>query len=285
MEFVKAHGAGNDFVLLPDLDDRIDLDADLTRALCAPHFGLGADGVIRVGRPRNDRDDVFMDYRNADGSVAEMCGNGVRCVAKYVLDRGTVAGDELRVDTRGGSKLVRVARRHVDGCIATLRVDMGEPVVATIDWSPTDDPHAPASGETAGPALRLTSVDMGNPHAVYVTDDVAGTPLEQLATQINRLPAFAEGVNVEAVEVRDRAQLRGRIHERGVGETMASGTGVSAMAVAAIVRGLADHEVRVAVPGGELLVEWSGSGSVSVTGPAVEVAHGTLDATWLTTIR
>lgn len=285
MDYVKAHGAGNDFVLLPDLDDRFTLDADLTRALCAPHTGLGADGVIRLGRARNDRDDVFMDYRNADGGVAEMCGNGVRCVAKYVLDRNVVGGDEVRVDTRGGSKTVHVAGRHADGLVAELRVDMGEPTVATIDWRPSDAraPDGPTSENASGPALRLTSVDMGNPHAVYLTDDVAGTPLAQVAAQINQLPEFPEGVNVEAVEVRDRTRLRGRIFERGVGETMASGTGASAMVVAAITRGLADDMVTVAVPGGELVVEWSGS--VAVTGPAVEVAHGTLDATWLTTIR
>lgn len=290
MEFLKAHGAGNDFVLLPDLADALVLDADLTRRLCAPHTGLGADGVIRIGRPRNAHDHVFMDYRNADGGLAEMCGNGVRCVAKYVLDRGVVTGDRVAVDTRAGSKSVQVAARDADGLVTDLRVDMGRPGVGTLDLPLSADGHvadpyerrSTADGHPA-PALRLTTVDMGNPHAVYLTDDVAGTPLDQVAARINGLAAFPDGVNVEAVEVRSRSELRGRIHERGVGETMASGTGVSAMAVAAIERGLADSPLSVVVPGGELIVDWSGQGAVTVTGPAVEVARGTLDPTWLTT--
>lgn len=269
MQFVKVHGAGNDFVLLPDLDDALHVDAALTRRLCTPHTGLGADGVIRLAPARTSDCDVFMDYRNADGSVAEMCGNGVRCVAKYVWDRGLVTAEQVRVDTRGGAKVVEVAARHPDGRIAAATVDMG---VARLGEVERDVP-------TVG--VRLTSVDMGNPHAVYHTTDIAGTPLARIAGQLNALADFPAGVNVEAIQVDGRSRLRGRVHERGVGETLASGTGVSAMAVAAVAAGSVDSPVTVTVPGGELDVAVTG-GRVFVTGPAVEVAHGTLDDAWLT---
>jgi diaminopimelate epimerase len=127
MHFVKAHGTGNDFVLLPDLDGRMELTPGLARALCQPHVGLGADGVIRLAPPTDDGDDVFMDYRNADGSLSEMCGNGVRCVAKFLIDRGVVTDDVVRVGSRGGTRRVQVVDRDADGKVATARVDMGRP--------------------------------------------------------------------------------------------------------------------------------------------------------------
>ena len=290
MDFVKAHGTGNDFVLLPDFTDGLELTETLTRALCAPHTGLGADGVIRMGAARNDGDHVFMDYRNADGSIAEMCGNGVRCVAKYLADRGIVTDDVIRVDTRAGTKHVRVVDHAPDGRVQTVSVDMGVPVPGKVDWS--IDHVAP--GEEAGPAagagpagdphalptLRLTTVSMGNPHAVCFTEDVDAWPLEQMARHLNDHPEFPEGVNAEVVTVLSRTRIRGRIYERGVGETLASGTGASAMAVAAVVRELVEPRVDVVLPGGTLDVDWSGE-RVIVTGPAIEVAYGRLDDAWL----
>lgn len=277
MEFVKAHGAGNDFVLLPDLHDTLVLTPELTAALCMPHLGLGADGVIRIAPSRNADDDVYMDYRNADGSVAEMCGNGVRCVAKYVADRGMVPGEQIRVDTRGGTRTVHVVERCPDGRVAQVRVDMGIPEPGKVDW-PIELNHG---GQVKAGDPRITTVSMGNPHAVCVTDDIAAWPLEAMAAQLQEHPAFPEGVNLEVVTVLDRSRIAGRIFERGVGETLASGTGASAMAVAAIVLGHTESIVDVELPGGTLSVDWTGD-RLLVTGPAVEVAHGTLDPTWLT---
>ncbi len=291
MRFVKAHGAGNDFVLLPDLEGRLRLTPALVRALCAPHLGLGADGVIRVAPPGpGARADVFMDYWNADGSVVETCGNGVRCVAKYVVDRdlvparavpesraGPMSGREpegvvVRVDTRNGVKEV-VCRRGVDGRVGQACVDMGPPVPGKVD----------RQLELEGWTVRVTTLSMGNPHAVLVVDDVATAPVPILGPLLEQHPDFPEGTNVEFIAAPERDRVVGRIWERGVGETLASGTGASAMAVAAHLLGLADRRVDVRLPGGVLEVHWADE-TLYLTGPAVEVAWGEVDAGWLATI-
>jgi diaminopimelate epimerase len=266
MQFIKAHGAGNDFVLLPDHEDTFVLSAAFVRAVCDRHLGVGGDGVIRLA-PGGGDSDVFMDYRNADGSVAEMCGNGVRCVAKYAADRGLVTGDVVRVGTRAGTKAVRVVERHADGRVSTVRVDMGAPAVVETQVLPVD-----------GGDREATFVSMGNPHVVLVVDDVAAAPLASWAPQISR--RFPQGANVEVIAPAGADRILGRIFERGVGETMASGTGGSAMAVAASVRGLSGRDVTVALPGGQLRVRWTEE-TLFVTGGAEEVAHGTLDESWL----
>lgn len=290
---MKAHGTGNHFVLLPDRDNALTLDAALTRALCDPRTGLGGDGVIRVGAPAADvAADVTMDYRNADGSLAEMCGNGVRCVAKLAADRGWVAGDRLRVDTRGGVKAVDVVTRTGEGRVAAVRVAMGAPTIGDpieVDVSPLRDGHG--AGEPLGGSapdavtaehrlLRLTTVGMGNPHAVAVVDDVAAAPLGRWARLVVDQPAFPGGVNVEVVAVAGPDMLDARIHERGVGETAASGTGAAAIAVAACHLGLTGPRVTVRLPGGSLDCDWREDG-VYLTGPAETVATGHLDADWL----
>jgi diaminopimelate epimerase len=278
MRFVKAHGTGNDFVLLPDLDGRIRLTAPLVRALCTPHLGLGADGVIRIAPPRTGHiADVFMDYWNADGSVAEMCGNGVRCVAKQVVDRELVplaAEDDgvvlLRVDTRAGVKPV-ACRRGPDGLVQRVRVDMGMPVPGLIDRSMRVD----------GQELRVTTLSMGNPHAVLVVDGVEEAPVRRLGPLLEHHPDFPHGTNVEFIAARARDRVVGRIWERGVGETLASGTGGSAMAVAAHLLGLTGRRVTVELPGGMLEIDWRDM-TLFMSGPVVEVASGHLDESWLT---
>ena len=271
MRFVKAHGAGNDFVLLPDLDDRLTLSAGLVTALCARHTGIGADGVIRIAPARAGSDaDVFMDYWNADGSVAEMCGNGVRCVAKYVVDRGLVADGDVRVDSRAGVKVVSVTERDAAGLVRAVRVDMGAPVPG--------DVRRPL--EVDGSVVEVTTLSMGNPHAVLLVDDVAAAPVAALGPRIERHPAFPDRTNVEFIAVPAPDHVVGRIWERGVGETQASGTGGSAMAVAAHLLGRAGRRTTVSLPGGDLQVDW-GATTLHVTGPAVEVAAGTLDDAWL----
>ena len=288
MRFVKVHGAGNDFVLLPDFEDVLTLTPGLVRGLCARHTGLGGDGVIRLAPSRAG--DVFMDYWNADGSVAEMCGNGVRCVAKYVADRGMVHGDVIRVDTRDGMKPVEVAARHADGSVAAVRVDMGVPMptgVVKVDVSPSrllSSPWSPPLGAAGTGELtvtaeqrwwEVTTLSMGNPHAVLLVSDVEQAPVATWGPVIEHDDMFSRGTNVEFICVPSRDRVIGRIWERGVGETQASGTGASAMAVAANLMGLADREVTVELPGGELAVSWTDVG-LSVTGPAVEVAEGEL---------
>ena len=271
MRFVKAHGAGNDFVLLPDPDDKLELTRDLVRALCRPHVGLGADGVIRVAPPRaRAAADAFMDYRNADGSLSQMCGNGIRTVAKYLVDRGLVEGTEVRVDTRSGVKAVRCILSDT-GRVELATVSMGEPVPLKVDLA--------LDVEGFG-AVHVTTLSMGNPHAVVVVDDVDQAPVDILGPALQRDPEFPEGTNVEFLQPIGRDLARGRIWERGVGETLASGSGASALAAAAHLLGLAGRTVTVVMPGGDLVVDWSDD-DLTVTGPVVEVASGELDGAWL----
>lgn len=291
MRFVKAHGAGNDFVLLPDLEDRIALTPNLVRALCAAHTGIGADGVIRIAPPRwGHQGDVFMDYWNADGSVAEMCGNGVRCVAKYVADRGIVRGDDVVVSTRAGVKPVMIIDRWPDGTVASARVDMGVPSLTgqvQLDVSPARlrVPRLPGHQTVTleRVMVTVTTLSMGNPHAVLLVNDVATAPVAAWGPTIEHDEAFPDGTNVEFIAVPARDLVVGRIWERGVGETLASGTGACAMTVAAHALGFADRRVRVELPGGSLQADWT-SGSVLITGPAVEVACGELSSAWLDAI-
>lgn len=268
MEFVKAHGAGNDFVLLPDPDDRLVLDGELVRALCDRHRGIGADGIIRLA-PHHDAD-VFMDYRNADGSLAETCGNGIRCVAKHHADRGLVRGDEVRVATRAGLSVVSV-HRGADGCVDAATVGMGRPVPLCVDLLL----------QLEGADVHVTTVSMGNPHCVLVVDDVAAAPLEDLGRALQAHEEFPDSVNVEVIAVAGPDRLRGRILERGVGETLASGSGASAMAVAGHLLGLVGRSCAVELPGGTIDVVW-GEDELTISGPAVEVAAGTVDPALLT---
>lgn len=265
-------------MLIPDLADTLELTADMVVALADRHRGIGGDGVIRAGAPRDGvQADVFMDYRNADGGVAEMCGNGVRTVAKWIADRWTadagpgmpspVSGDPdvVLVDTRGGVKRVEV-QRGADGLVATCTVDMGVPELLAEDLR-LDLPD--------GGTAHLVTVSMGNPHAVMLVDHVPSAPVARLGPVIERHPTFPEGTNVEFIRVPDRRTVQGRIWERGVGETLASGTGGSAMAVAAMTLGLADQVVAVHLPGGILQVDATGD-TLTITGPAEEVGEGRL---------
>lgn len=286
MEFTKAHGTANDFVVLTDLDDRLHLGAGLVRALADRRRGIGADGVIRIGDGGADAD-VFMDYRNADGSVVEMCGNGVRVVAKLAVDHGLVtpgADGTVRVGTRAGVKPVTV-RRGADGRVVEVTVDMGPPrtdadaiPVAGLDADPVTGLGALA---VAGRQVTLAAVSMGNPHAVLPTADVATAAVADLGPAIERHPSFPAGANVGFAEVVDPSRLRLRVWERGVGETAACGTGACAAVVAMQRTGALGSEVVVEVPGGRLTVRHDLGGTVLLTGPAVEVARGRIDPGWL----
>ncbi len=283
--FVKAHGTGNDFVLIPDYDGSIDIEPEAVAALCDRHRGLGADGVIRVVRAAAAGSAInelsasvsdaewFMDYRNGDGSVAEMCGNGARVFAQYLIDHDLVDGAvEFEIVTRGGICQISI---EPDGLI---KVGMGFPAEG-----PTgDDPVAVVGGaKFTGPAVW-----MPNPHAVVFVDD-----LDQ-AGDLRTAPTFAaggdrfpDGVNVEFVVDRtEGATLTAdmRVHERGVGETLSCGTGACAVAIAVLDR----HEisgpasVAVNVPGGQLRVERSSTGEIWLSGPSVSVAAGFLNPDW-----
>ena len=285
MEFTLAHGTANDFVLLVDLDDRLEVSAALVRALADRRTGIGADGVIRIG-DGGQQADAFMDYRNADGSVGEMCGNGVRVVAKHVVDHGHVTPDSdgtVLIGTRAGVKPVRIVARHPDGRVADVAVDMGPPATAPAEL-PFDAPvdSGPEHHlDVDGASVTLSAVSMGNPHAVLRVEDVAAAPVRSLGPRLEHDPRFPAGVNVGFAEVVGARDLRLRVWERGVGETAACGTGACAAVVALQDLGLLEAHVAVHLPGGTLEVSHEPGSHVTMTGPAVEVAHGRLDAAWL----
>lgn len=277
MRFAKYHGTGNDFVMLEDLEDRLTLSQDLVSVLCDRHMGVGADGVIRVA-PSADAD-FFMDYWNSDGNVAEMCGNGIRCLAKYVFDRGLTAKTELTVDTRGGVKELNLAIS--DGTVSQVRVDMGTPALTRGEIPMVGPPGDTFVDEpmTAGDArYRATAVSMGNPHLVLIGEaSPSDVDLHVLGPALQRHADFPEQTNVEFVRIADGV-IDVRVWERGSGETMACGTGACASLVAASTIGLVGRKGTVRFPGGELDVEWAPDDHVYLAGPAVFVFEGEFDA-------
>jgi diaminopimelate epimerase len=261
MQFVKSHGAGNDFVLIEDLEDQLGmLDSAFVALVCDRHQGVGADGLIRIA-PSTEAD-FFMDYYNADGGVAEMCGNGIRCLAKYVADRGIIGGDELRIDTRAGIKHL-VLYRNDESLVDRVRVDMGPPVLG-------DPLNVAVNG------FEAACVSMGNPHAVIVIPTLAEIDVEHLGPAIENDAIFPAKTNVEFTEILSRDEVRVRVWERGVGETQACGTGACATAVATSLLGLTERSVKVNMPGGQLDIDWTDE-TTFLTGPVVEVFSGTLD--------
>ena len=283
LRFAKYHGTGNDFVMIEDLQDRLQLTADLVAGLCDRHLGIGADGVIRIAP--STRGAFFMDYWNADGGVAEMCGNGVRCLAKLVYDRGLTRETELAVDTRAGLK--HVVLEVEDGVASSVRVDMGPPALERGQIPMTGDPRGRFVGEpfeAAGVPWRATAVSMGNPHLVLIADhDLGSLDLPRVGPPLEGHPDFPEGTNVEFVRVLD-GRVEVRVWERGSGATMACGTGACASLVAATLQGLVPRRATVRFPGGDLVVEWADDDRVYLTGPATFVFEGELSDRWMARI-
>ncbi|MGH2755025.1 MAG: diaminopimelate epimerase [Actinomycetota bacterium] len=275
MRFAKYQGIGNDFVMLADPDDAIRLTPEIVRSLCDRRFGIGADGVIRVA-PGADGADFFMDYVNSDGSIGEMCGNGIRCLAIFARAEGLTAVDEMQVDTRAGRKVVTV---DPEGMVT---VDMGppifEPARIPVDWAGSDALHA--KFELDDDVVEGACVSMGNPHVVLFQDP-SSAPVTTLGPILEKHPAFPNGTNVEFLRVDTADHVTMRVWERGSGETLACGTGAAAVAVIARVLGGADAEMTVSLPGGDLRIRWAGSldveSSVFMTGPAVKSFDGDID--------
>jgi diaminopimelate epimerase len=273
MRFAKYQGIGNDFVMLSDLDDKLELTSHLVRSLCDRRFGIGADGVIRVGP--SSRAQFFMDYANSDGSPSEMCGNGIRCVAVFARAEGLTSDTVVDVETPAGVKRVTVEGDRV-------RVDMGPPI-----FDPAQIPVILENGEPDPLRTKLqldegtfeaAALSMGNPHAVLFVDDVNSVPVTALGPRLEHHRAFPNGANIEFATVDAADRIRLRVWERGSRETLACGTGACAAAVAARLLRQTDAKVTVALRGGDLEVEWAGSTtderSVFMRGPAVEVFSG-----------
>jgi len=271
LRFTKMHGAGDDYVVLDGIRDALPPIAPLAARLCDRHFGIGADQLLVV-RPSRTAD-FRMEIYNADGSQVEMCGNGIRAFYKFLRDRGHTDADTIRVETLGG--VVRPSWAGPD----RVRVDMGQPVLARAKIPTTlgsgEGPVLDLPLEIDGETLLVSSVSMGNPHAVVFVEDPDRAPVERWGPLIESHPAFPNRTNVEFVTPIARDRIRQRTWERGVGETLACGSGACAVAVVAMLRSVVDDEVRIELRGGELEIGWKGDGApVIMTGPAAEVFTG-----------
>ena len=274
MKFTKMQGLGNDYVYVNCFKEKIDNPPELARRISDRHFGVGSDGLIMINP--SDKADFEMEMYNADGSRGEMCGNGIRCVAKYVYDYGLTDKKHISVETLGGIKYLDLTVE--EGKVKMVKVDMGKP-----ELEPLKIP-VKASGDKAvdepilvgGNGYRMTCVSMGNPHAViFIGCDVREFPLEEIGPKFENHERFPNRVNTEFVRVIDRRTAEMRVWERGSGETLACGTGACAVAVACALNGFTEDEVTVRLPGGDLQIRWDREkDTVFMTGPAEVVFDG-----------
>jgi diaminopimelate epimerase len=274
MQFTKMHGAGNDYIYVDCFRAAIpESPADLARRVSDRHFGIGGDGLILICP--SEVADAEMRMFNADGSMAEMCGNGIRCLAKYIYEHGICQQPSMTIET--GRGLLSLELDVQDDRVDQIRVDMGEPLLAA-EQIPTRLPGSPvinAPLSIDGETLRVTCVSMGNPHCVTYVDDPTNRWVLGIGPKVEVAPHFPERTNVEFVEVLSRKEVRQRTWERGSGETLACGTGASAVCVAGVLSGRTDRQLTVHLTGGDLAIEWNEADNhVYMTGPAVEVFHG-----------
>ncbi|MES9936691.1 MAG: diaminopimelate epimerase [Sedimenticola sp.] len=273
LQFTKMHGLGNDFVVIDAIGQDVRLTPEQCRFLGDRRFGVGCDQILLVERPGNAETDFYYRIFNSDGSEVEQCGNGARCFARFVRDKGLTHKDEIDVGTHSGNIRLYI---EDDG---NVRVNMGAPVLVP-DQIPfmADEIATSYPIEAGGEQLVIAAVSMGNPHAVLQVESVESAPVERLGPLMESHPRFPQRVNVGFMEVRSRDTIGLRVFERGAGETLACGTGACAAVVAGQIQGLLDEQVRVALPGGELVIKWQGGDRpVWMSGPAVSVYEGTIE--------
>ena len=281
MKFTKMQGCGNDYVYINGFAEVVDQERkpEIVRMLSDRHFGVGGDGAIFINP--SDEADFEMEMYNADGSRSEMCGNGIRCVAKFVYDKGLT--DKTRISVISAGQIKYLDLTVEDGEVSKVRVNMGSPIlkpelVPVLPEVAAGDKVINAPLLVNGQEYRMTCVSMGNPHAVIFTDHVAELDLETMGPSFENHACFPNRTNTEFVEVLDRNTVFMRVWERGTGETLACGTGCCATAVAAVLNGLTDTNVTVKLLGGEILIEWDREANlVYMTGPAVTVFEGEIN--------
>jgi diaminopimelate epimerase len=271
LKFTKMHGLGNDFMVIDGVSQDVELSADLIEQWSDRYFGIGFDQLLLVEPPtRPDRDFKYRIF-NADGSEVENCGNGARCFARFVLDAKLIDAQTIRVETAGGDLELHV---RDDGQVT---VDMGRPRLTPSKIPFNADTKALLYPLQVGEeTFQISAVNMGNPHSVLKVNDILSAPVETLGPMIESHSAFPQRVNAGFMQVMDRGNIKLRVFERGVGETMACGTGACAAVVAGILNDWLDQKVVVTLPGGVLVIEWSGEGNVMMTGPVTTVYQGVL---------
>lgn len=282
MKFTKMQGIGNDYVYVNCFEETVKYPAAVARYVSDRHFGIGSDGLILI-KP-SDIADCEMDMYNLDGSQGAMCGNGIRCVAKYVYDYGIVKKENISVSTKSGIKYLDLTVR--DGKVALVRVNMGSPVLTAsqIPVVSSTEEMINAPLKVNGETYYITAVSMGNPHAIVYMTDVDHLDIGEIGPYFENHMAFPDRVNTEFVEVLDDHTLKMRVWERGSGETLACGTGACAVAVASILNGHVDGEkpVTVKLLGGDLEIFWDRQENlVYMTGPAATVFDGEIDLSFL----
>ena len=271
--FTKMHGLGNDFIVIENLSHDFKATAEQIQQLADRHFGIGFDQLLLVEPPTSDEMDFSYRIFNADGNEVEQCGNGARCFARLVYDRGLTEKTEIHVGTQSG---IIVPRLLDDGRVC---VEMGVP-----EFEPEKIPFLAEGRQRSytlsldGEEVSIAAISMGNPHAVQIVTDIDKAPVSDMGAQIECHPNFPQRVNAGFMQILDRQSIRLRVWERGSGETLACGTGACAAVVAGIDQGLLDNAVKVFLPGGSLDIEWAGDDApVSMTGPAEYVYEGMIE--------
>lgn len=275
MKFTKMQGIGNDYIYINCFEERIEHPSELSVRLSERHFGIGSDGIILI--EPSEIADCRMDIYNADGSQAMMCGNGIRCVGKYVYERGIAKKEVLKVDTMSGVKTLRLAVQ--EGIVTSVTVDMGKPnlkakeIPVTLNQEEIIDEPITIDGRE----YRITCVSMGNPHCVIFVDDVNQAPVENIGPKLEKNSIFPQKANIEFVQILNKNEINMRVWERGSGETWACGTGSCASVVACAVNQKTEKGVKVHLKGGDLEVDWDEkTGCVFMKGPAEFVFDGTI---------
>ena len=273
MKFTKMHGIGNDYVYVNCFKEEVKNPEAVAKMVSDRHFGIGSDGLILI-KP-SQKADFQMDMYNADGSQSAMCGNGIRCVAKYVYDYGLTDKIQISVDTKSGVKYLDLTVE--DGKTVLIKVNMGAAQLAAAKIPILSEKNQVIDEpiEVNGKEYRMTGVSMGNPHAVIYMDDIKGLDIEKIGPEFEHHPCFPERINAEFVRVIDEQTMEMRVWERGSGETLACGTGACAVAVASILNGYTKDEVTVKLLGGDLYIQWDRENNlVYMTGPAAVVFDG-----------
>lgn len=278
MRFTKMHGCGNDYIYVNGFAEKIEQSKkpELVRRLSDRHFGIGGDGVIFINPSKEA--DFEMEMYNADGSRAEMCGNGIRCVGKFVYDKGLTDKTEISIISFGKIKYLTLYTEN--GKVATVRVNMGTPefTAANIPVISDNEQVLDEEIEVKGQTYKMTCVSMGNPHAVVFMDDVKNLEIEQIGPFFENHERFPKRTNTEFVQLVDRNHVKMRVWERGTGETLACGTGCCATAAACVLNGLTENKVTVELLGGELFIEWNREENlIFMTGPAETVFEGDVE--------
>ena len=275
IKFTKMHGLGNDYVYFDAIDQKIENESSLAKFVSNRHFGIGSDGLILICK--SEIADFKMRMFNSDGSEAEMCGNGIRCVGKFVYDKGLTNKTTVKIETLAGIKTLILNTK--DGKVETARVDMGEPILEAekIPVISTEKTVKNLELEAENKKFKFTCVSMGNPHAITIVENTKEFDVEKYGKVLEIDNAFPKKANIEFAQIVDRQNISMRVWERGAGETLACGTGACATAVACNLNGLTDRKVNIELLGGTLNIEWNETDNhVYMTGPAVTVFDGEL---------